>query len=299
MNVLAILATAVVVASGAPPADALTSPPQFASVGATDPAARDDERESLAEELAADGMELVDEGVLAAELSAGGVEVVDVTESEGVADLALASEDGAGETVESRAVVDLIEGSASLGVVLPDGTTGAYDLVIDELSDSKIAFTISDPATGQTADVSSLVGDGAIAPALVLGIPLALQALQALFAAGAVVIVAGVIWIAATEAIRAINNGRTNHNHYAATIASSGALLIGQGLTVTQARHRMEAALNTWSRSKAGAKQVCQLASGGRQPVGPEIDRHGSGKFEHYHRSTRSAAHCFFGNPRP
>ncbi|MFC7431436.1 MULTISPECIES: hypothetical protein [unclassified Agrococcus] len=58
------------------------------------------------------------------------------------------------------------------------------------------------------------------------------------------------------------------------------------------------AGLNTWSRSKAGARQVCQLASGGRHPVGPEIDRHGPGKFEHYHRSTRSAAHCFFGNPR-
>lgn len=48
----------------------------------------------------------------------------------------------------------------------------------------------------------------------------------------------------------------------------------------------------------AGAQSVCRNASGGRDPIGPEIDQGGSHKVQHYHQRPRGNSHCFFGSPR-
>ncbi|MGY6497420.1 MAG: hypothetical protein ACXIUP_04245 [Microcella sp.] len=240
----------------------------------------------------------VDAAVFAVELESAGLEPVDVDVNAALVEVVTESTLGDSSVVESEMAIDLTTMEATLGLSLAaDSSTAEFSLTIHELNDDEISFTLVEASTGESHFFSSAEGSGAVVLAPVIGIAIGVTILRALLIAGAVIVVGGLIWILASEAISSIRKSPQGYNHYAALI-DSGRLFLSNGLSYRQAWERIQANLNTWSTTQSGAKSVCQQASGGRAPIGPEIDRNGSGKYWHYHRSTRTAAHCFYGSAR-
>lgn len=241
----------------------------------------------------------VDISVLESELSAGGLDLTSVHQDGAVVEIQTESTLGDGTVVEAGATVEIADRTVTLALDFADSADSAqYEIEIHELNEQEIAFTLVDPATGDAHYFSTAEGQGAAIAGAVIGIAIGVEILRALLVLGAVIVVVGVVWIAASEAISSIRRSPQGFNHYAALI-SSGTLYISEGLTFTRATQRIQGNLNTWSTSESGARSVCQQASNGRKPTGPEIDLRGSGKYNHFHRSTRSSAHCFYGSARP
>jgi hypothetical protein len=242
---------------------------------------------------------VLDEAEAVAELSRAGFDVASVEEAGGALAVDLGSELGDGSAVDTALSVDLSDGTGSATIAsesLPtDETVLAFE--IHELTEDLVDVTITDTATGASQRVSSDTGEGAALP-LILGIPLVISALEALIVASAAVIIAGVTYVALTKAIEAINRNGSSFQHFMAARVSGKPLMIGNGITFSNAVSRVKAKSDVWSRSQNGAMTVCRSASGGMTLKAAEIDKSGSYKVWHYHTNPKNGAHCFYGAQR-
>jgi hypothetical protein len=242
---------------------------------------------------------VLDEAEAVAELSRAGFDVASVEEAGGALAVDLGSELGDGSAVDTALSVDLSDGTGSATIAsesLPtDETVLAFE--IHELTEDLVDVTITDTATGGSQRVSSDTGEGAALP-LILGIPLVISALEALIVASAAVIIAGVTYVALTKAIEAINRNGSSFPHFMAARVSGKPLMIGNGITFSNAVSRVKTKSDVWSRSQNGAMTVCRSASGGMTLKAAEIDKSGSYKVWHYHTNPKNGAHCFYGAQR-
>lgn len=254
-----------------PPVDEVVTGPDLATLDV----------ETLEEELEDDALAL------------SGVDVTSTAIEVGVT-ATLAS----GAELDTSAALDVRDSTFELafnsdGAAVADGTLTLQVLELDETS---VVVEFQDPGTGETVRYEDGTGELAAIP-LVIGIPIGISLLKALFAATAVVVVAGVTYVVATEAIKAIQSRGSSYQHFAALRRSSG-LFIGNGMSLNSAIQRGRVGSDTWSRSSSGARAVAYGVNN-RTPVGPEIDASGSNKHWHYHPSNRRPAmHAFYGSPR-
>lgn len=289
MRIPAVLATAALLIGGL---TATSADSAFA-------AGPDDVALTVEELLQEPSVQVLDEAEAAEALRDAGFDVVSVEETDAELAVDLGSELGDGSIVDTSLSVDLADGTGAATIVsegLPTDES-VLALEIHELTENLVDVTITDTVTGRSQRVTSSDGQGAVVP-LILGIPLVISALEALIVASAVAIIAGVTYVALTKAIEAINKNGSSHQHFMAARVSGKPLMIGNGITFGSAVSRVKAKSDVWSRSQNGAMTVCQSASGGRKPIGPEIDKSGSYKVSHYHTSPRNGAHCFYGAQR-
>lgn len=187
-----------------------------------------------------------------------------------------------GETAEATLAADTVEGSRL-----------ELDIDVHELTEDTLSFTATDPATGRSERYDSASGTYSLVP-LILGIPLAISLLQALVGASAVVVVAGITYVAVAEAVAAIKRSGSSYQHFRA-LRRAGNLAIGNGLSFTNAITHLRGGGDTWSRTEGGAYAVARGVKNAR-PEGAEKDDKGSGKHCHYHPANRTpASHAFFG----
>ena len=289
MQILAALAAAVLVTGGLSPV-----PSDLVPAGNTRTAVQ-----TVSDFVEEPSVHVLNEPVAIEELAAAGFEVESVDEDGARLSADLDSPLGDGSVVDTSLSVDLVDGAGTATIesaALPTGNT-VLSLEIHELTDDLVDVTITDASTGVSQRVTSSSGQGAAIP-LVLGIPLVISALEALIVASAAVIVAGVTYVAVTKVIEAINRSGSSYQHFMAARLSGRPLMIGNGLAFGAAVTRVKAQSDVWSRTRDGARTVCSSASGGRTPLGPEVDRAGIHKVEHYHPAPRNNAHCFFGGPK-
>lgn len=124
-------------------------------------------------------------------------------------------------------------------------------------------------------------------------------AMQALLLTLTVILVAGVVYLVATEAIpRIIEERKRNRKapeHYAAYRAHNN-LYLGEGLTLNEAVARGRAGGDTWSASGQGSAYGIAKRIKRGKPVGPEKDRKGENGYCHYHPAGRKPEiHAFYG----
>lgn len=289
MRITATLATAALLIGG------LTATPGD-SASAAD---ADDAVLTMEELLGEPSVQWLDEAEAVDELSDAGFDVTSVDKADAELSVDLGSELGDGSTVDTSLSVDLADGTGTATIaseaLSADETVLALE--IHELTEELVDVTITDTVTGESQRVTSNSGEGAAVP-LILGIPLVLSALEALIVAMTAVVIAGVTYVAITKAIEAINKKGSSYQHFKAVRVSGKPLMIGNGLSYSGAVLQVKQAKDVWSRSQTGAKTVCSAASGGKTPIGPEIDKSGSYKVYHYHTSPRNGAHCFYGSQR-
>ncbi|TFC79419.1 hypothetical protein E3O45_03855 [Cryobacterium sp. TMS1-20-1] len=246
----------------------------------------------------ASGSGMVDEEKLESAFNDAGLTLEDVDASLTKISVETTSDLGSGEPVTALTTLSFEDSSAlfSLGSIDTDYNAN-YSIQIQELNDEATSFTMTDLATGETESYADDVGYAAFVPVLVLGIPIALEILKTLLVASAVVIVAGVTWIAATNAIDALNKKGSSYQHFRAMILN-GKLVLANGMSLSAAITWGRGGKDTWSRSEAGALAVAKGIKNGLAVVGPERDSGGRGKFAHFHPSNRTPAmHAFFGLP--
>lgn len=242
-------------------------------------------------------VDILDEREATDELMDAGFNTANVSEVGAEVSAELTSTLGGGAEVSTDLTVDFASGQGQATVESADPGVGSQEFIfhVHELTDSSLSVTVTDPRTGETEHVATSTGSGAAIP-LILGIPLLVSALEALLAASAVVIVAGVTYVAVTNAIQALNRDGSSYQHFIAMRLANRPLMIGGGISFGTAVKIVSGGGDIWSRSQGGAKTVCQSAGGGRPPVGPEKDASGSFKVWHYHTVARNGAHCFYGS---
>ncbi|TFD49847.1 hypothetical protein E3T55_10485 [Cryobacterium frigoriphilum] len=242
--------------------------------------------------------ELVNEEELQIALEDEGISLSDLEATADEISVETTSDLGSGEIVRSTTTLSLEDNNGLFSLTSENAAYSAsYSMEIQEMSDSAVAFTMTDLETGESESYADDVGYASVVPVLVLGIPIALEVLKALVVSTGVVILAGVTWIAATSAIDALTKKGSTHQHFRALIFN-GKLVLGSGMTLNSAVTWGRGGSNTWSRTQAGAQAVAKGVKNGLTPVGPERDAGGRGKFAHYHPSNRSPAmHAFFGMP--
>jgi len=165
--------------------------------------------------------------------------------------------------------------------------------------DGILEVTIEDVETGEVLEYDSEYGElsGVITATMVsAGIIASLATLAWLLTIGVVVIIAGMVWMRATEATESRRS--RDALHFRARI-HRGHVVIGRRLTNAQAATRLRNGNDTWSPVRARARTVARNASGGRTPINdPAHYRNGSRNnryMPHYHPNPRTGAHAFFG----
>lgn len=124
-------------------------------------------------------------------------------------------------------------------------------------------------------------------------------AMQVLLLTLTVILVAGVLYLVATEAIPRIMEERKRNKktptHFAAYRAH-GNLYIGDGLSLNEAVARGRAGGDTWSASgRTSAYGIARRVKKGK-PVGPERDENKPHYYCHYHPKNRHPPmHAFYG----
>jgi hypothetical protein len=117
-----------------------------------------------------------------------------------------------------------------------------------------------------------------------------------LLTATAVLVIAGVTYVAASEVADTLRN--REHEFYAAYLDTKKGLFIGAPIRLAEASARLNSAAfrtnNVWSTSKSAARLVAQTAGGLRTPI---LDMaHGPYPLflPHFHRFDRKGGHSFF-----
>lgn len=117
-----------------------------------------------------------------------------------------------------------------------------------------------------------------------------------LLTATAVLVIAGVTYVAASEIADTLRNQK--HEFYAAYLDTKKGVYIGSPLRLTEAAARLNSKAfrtnNVWSISKSAARLVAQTAGGLRTPI---LDMaHGPYPLfmPHFHRFDRRGGHSFF-----
>lgn len=246
-----------------------------------------------------DDLEVVNDVRLEEALDQEGIELLSLDDSQGAVNVEMRSTLGDGTDVVSELSMDFVslQGVLELDGVGSSDLDSTFLMELHELNDSEISFTLTDLVTGQNETYSSLDGMGAAVP-LIVGVPIGLAALEALFKALLLVVIAGLSYLVAAEVIAVLKKSGSSYQHFTA-IRHGGKLYLGNGISYTNAISRVRVGQDIWSRTTSGAKTVCTSArANGKQPIGPEIDTNGAGRFQHYHPNPRTGAHCFFGVQR-
>lgn len=271
IRVLAVFVVGALVTTGMPAAAASGDP--------SEAEAAQDNAEATAEELVADAVE------------EEGLELIDV---EVTADEIAVKTAVPDEGVESELTLEAGSDVASMELSDPDAPgAGSYEfeLTIHELTEELVSFTITDPATGETADYRSDEGVPAFAFAIPIGIAIGGAVLSALAKTAAVIVVAGATYVIAKE----FHERRHSYSHYRA-VRHDGHLYIGDGMSRSTATVWGKRGNDVWSVSQNQAKELAKAVNPTGQPVGPEIDAESQGKFWHYHPRNRTPGmHSFYG----
>jgi len=181
-------------------------------------------------------------------------------------------------------------------------TADTYKLTVNDYIDYCAAgdfegLTLIDIASGQSYDLDLLDNPDQISPNAVflipIGIPLLHAALMALLAAGAAIIIGGVIFTLAESIAQELR--RQNQFRYYAAVLRSNQVWIGGGLSSSQALSRA----NTNDRVNGVMATSESFARGLVSPnfTGPENHGAGSGFWSHYHlgrRPNERHAHVWF-----
>lgn len=139
-----------------------------------------------------------------------------------------------------------------------------YTVVIEEASEKKILATFIDLSNGDKYTYDSTELTASFAPAIPIGIGISKALLDALFATGLVIVLAGVTYISFSE----FSKKEKFKNHYMATRRSNG-LYIGDGMSRSKAVSHLKAGKDTWSTSKTNAQSIAKSASPIKKAVGP------------------------------
>lgn len=240
--------------------------------------------DALEESLSEEGLELVE-----AEIDSEEVSVETVTELD------------SGEEISQSLVLDNDSGTAEFTVESDseDIVSGTYQVDVLQVDEELIWFTVTNPDTGEKSEYRSDQADYSVIPLALILAPSLGAIFKALFVASAVVVIAGVTYIAADKAIagirEAIRKKKNPPAHYKVVRRTNG-LLIGDGMSKNEAVSRARASGDVWSTTKAGARSVAYSVRS-KTPVGPEKDKtNSSKKYCHYHPSGRSpGSHAFYG----
>lgn len=177
--------------------------------------------------------------------------------------------------------------------------SGTYQVDVLQVDEELIWFTVTNPDTGEKSEYRSDQADYSVIPLALILVPSLGAIFKALFLSSAVVVIAGVTYIAADKAIagirEAIRKKKNPPAHYKVVRRTNG-LLIGDGMSKNEAVSRARASGDVWSTTKAGARSVAYSVRS-KTPVGPEKDKtNSSKKYCHYHPSGRSpGSHAFYG----
>jgi hypothetical protein len=244
------------------------------------------------------GETLINEQILEDTIESSGIELVAVTSDGSEVELNLASQLGNGEALESQMTFDFETTTAILhtDAATSNSLDATFSILVEELNGQEIAFAITDVNTGKVQHYSSDEGVQSVLPAIVVGLALGVKALAALQAASRLIVVARITYVLVSEAMKVIQQSGSDRQHFLA-LRRPGGLFIGNGISFNAAVDTARAGSDVWSRSESGAEAVCRSARH-KQPIGPEIDRRGSGLVWHFHPAPRKGAHCFYGPPR-
>jgi hypothetical protein len=123
--------------------------------------------------------------------------------------------------------------------------------------------------------------------------------LWALFAAGIVIVVAGMTCYAIEKVIEQLKNNDNRHRYYSATIPSQYNTVFVSPIPITRthAINRIRAGRDTYTFLEDNAYSVVRDV--GLGVIGPEIESENSDKigifFKHFHTGNRNGAHSFYG----
>jgi hypothetical protein len=159
----------------------------------------------------------------------------------------------------------------------------------EEISDFSI---VSD--NGKTYNFSSQMMQPMVAFAIPIGIALGEALIQALLLVAGAVIIGGVAYVIAEEAVAVIKKQKT-YNYYDAVLRNDG-VYIGNGISTNSAKGVM--ALNSrstgvFATTASYARGLCASLGGYRYDPA-----HGasSGYWDHYHCNLYPKAHCWYAN---
>jgi hypothetical protein len=196
--------------------------------------------------------------------------------------------------VESELTLQVGSDVASMVISDPDAPgegSHEFELTIHELTEELVSFTITDPATGETANYRSDEGVPAFAIVIPIGIAISGAVLSALAKTAAVIVVAGATYVIAKE----FHGRRHTYSHYRA-VRRDGHLYMGSGMSRSTATAWGKAGNDVWSVSGNQAKELAKAVNPTGQPAGPEIDADRRGKYWHYHPRNRTPhMHSFYG----
>ncbi|MBF2627652.1 hypothetical protein [Listeria marthii] len=170
-----------------------------------------------------------------------------------------------------------------------------YEINIDTINqDGDFEGTYKDLDSNKVEEIDSEDAMASFAFAIPVGINLGVWALNALYHAGAMIIVSGTAFVVASKATKK----EKKYNHFEAVV-KNGTVYIGNGLSSSKATSRLCKGKDTWSVSKNQANIIVKTVKAGK-PVGPEVDKSNGkpkrGYYYHYHPANRSPkCHAFYG----
>lgn len=171
----------------------------------------------------------------------------------------------------------------------------SYEIMIDTVNnDGDFEGTYKDLDSNKVEKIDSEDAMASFAFAIPIGLNLGAWALNALFHAGAMIIVSGTAFVVASK----VPKKDKRYNHFEAVV-KNGTVYIGNGLSSSKATSRLRKGKDTWSVSKNQANNIVKTVKAGK-PVGPEVDKSNGkprrGYYYHYHPANRSPkCHAFYG----
>jgi len=177
-----------------------------------------------------------------------------------------------------------------------------YSLRLNDVTDNGAHITIQDQ---KTREIATYNPDENL-PSFIWVIPLievvGAKLIEALLLVTAVVAINGMDF-AKTDSIAAELRNNQKYDHYYAKIMQKD-VWIGSAISESVAVTRLGSfngdsnvtGNDVWSRSMSKAALVAKKAGGGKEPIGPEIEKEGLGfgYYYHYHTWNRVGGHSFF-----
>lgn len=130
-----------------------------------------------------------------------------------------------------------------------------------------------------------------------IGVVIGSALLDALIAATATVLIAGITYTLITEVVSTLKNNR-DYTHYKAAIRYSPKLkrydlFVGNAISFTKAVSRLKGGNDVWSKTAAAAGNVARTAGNGNEAI-RDNPHGGVGYYPHYHIYDRSGGHSFY-----
>ncbi|MDD4157601.1 MAG: hypothetical protein PHY08_13630 [Candidatus Cloacimonetes bacterium] len=206
--------------------------------------------------------------------------------------------------------IDYPQNMLGIGIGMPENTK--YDVTATVLTSENINAKVINTKTKESINIKEYRGE--VTAQNIIFIPIAeylltasiVAALQALLMATATIVVAGVIFYAASKVMPELRAKQPSIKYYKATL-QNGNVYIGAELTTAQAASYLKANMtstypnNIFAYSSTYALSICNVVSPIHASIGPE--KHGEeGYYSHYHprkdwtfaRTNRYYNHCWY-----